>query len=181
MTSVAWTRPPVSRQIRKLSMVPQASWPASARLRSAGVLVEQPAELGGGEVRVEHQAGALADPGFVGLALAAEVGGAAVLPDDGPGDGPAGGAVPQHAGFALVGQADGGQLSRPRCRPPASAARHDRRRPTARFPRRRARPSRAADSAASSLRAHCRRARGRPRRRRRPACWSCPDRWPGRE
>ena len=36
VTSVACTRPPVSRQSRKLSMVPKASSPRSARARAPG-------------------------------------------------------------------------------------------------------------------------------------------------
>src|SRR6185369_197442 len=46
-------------------------------------------------------------------AFAAEVGGPAVLPDDGAVDGPAGGAVPDDDGLALVGDPDGGDLVRP--------------------------------------------------------------------
>ena len=92
-------------------MVPHASWPA-ARAAQPRVLRQQPAELGSREIRVEHQAGALAEPRLVGLALAAEVGGAAVLPDDRRRHRPAAGPLPQHHRLALIGQADRGQPPR---------------------------------------------------------------------
>src|SRR3954465_16050929 len=62
----------------------------------AGDVLQDPGELGAGEVGVEHQAGALAEERLATLALqaVAEAGGAAVLPDDGVGDGLAGPAVP---------------------------------------------------------------------------------------
>ena len=43
--------------------------------------------------------------------LLAESGGAAILPDDGVVDGLAGCAVPDDGGFALVGDADGGNVA----------------------------------------------------------------------
>ncbi len=48
----------------------------------------------------------------LGLELRADVGGAAVLPDDGAVHGLAGGAVPHHGGLALVGDADRGDVLR---------------------------------------------------------------------
>ncbi len=45
MASVAWTCPPVSRQIRKQSMVPAASSPRFARSRAPGHGVENPGDL----------------------------------------------------------------------------------------------------------------------------------------
>ena len=76
----------------------------------AGDSVEDPGDLGGGEIRVQAEAGAAGDFGVVAVAgeLVAEIGGAAVLPDDGVVDRVAGGAVPDEGGFALVGDADGG-------------------------------------------------------------------------
>ena len=75
-----------------------------------GDLAKKPVEFAGGEVGVEEKAGFLLDEGF--LAAFAQGGhvfaGAAVLPDDGGGDGLAGFAVPEDDGFALVGDADGG-------------------------------------------------------------------------
>ena len=73
-------------------------------------LVEQPGQLGGREIGIEEQArrGRYAEliPGF--LQLAAGLGGAAILPDDRAMDGPAGAAVPDDRGFALIGDADAG-------------------------------------------------------------------------
>ncbi len=48
--------------------------------------------------------------------LLAKGAGAAVLPGDGAMDGLAGGAVPPHCGFALVGDAGGGDIARPQAR-----------------------------------------------------------------
>ena len=126
LTSVAWTlaagQPPDQDQ---LSMVPQASWPASARARQRGVLFEQPADFRGGEIRIEHQPGALGHPRLVGLTLrgrnrrcgdpARRWPGATGLP---------GGALPEHDGFALVGQADGRRASAG-AMPAAQGLRHD--------------------------------------------------------
>ncbi len=77
-------------------------------------VIEQPAQLRAGEIRVGEQAGAAADLvlGAAGLQLVAQRGGAAVLPDDGVGQRLAGAAVPQHGGLALVGDADGGDVAR---------------------------------------------------------------------
>ena len=88
-----------------------------ARLRGgarAFDLIEQPSDLAGGKIRVEQQ------PGFGGnlrlKAIAspriAKFRGAPVLPDDGIVNGFAGDAVPQHRGFALIGNADSGDISR---------------------------------------------------------------------
>src|SRR3546814_16613528 len=81
--------------------------------------VEQPGDLGAGEVGVEQQAGALPHQvfGTLGTQLLAESGGAAVLPDDRLVDGRTGLAVPDHRRLALVGDADGGdQIGRASCR-----------------------------------------------------------------
>ena len=51
------------------------------------------------------------------LQLGADVGGAAVLPDDGAVHGLPGGAVPHHGGLALVGDADRGDVLCRRGRP----------------------------------------------------------------
>ena len=117
----------------------------------AGDVVEHPGDLGGGEIRIEQQAGLGRDRRLValGLQLRADVGGAAVLPDDGAVDRPAGGAVPDDRGLALVGDADGGDVLG-RCTPACChrlAAGRDRRR--SRSPPDRARPSRAPENAAA--------------------------------
>ena len=87
----------------------------SGRGPGAGIrdVVEQPRQLGGGEIGVQLKAAATMDQGRVaGLAQALAVGnGAAVLPDDGGRQGAACGALPQHGGFTLVGDADGGHLT----------------------------------------------------------------------
>ncbi len=76
-------------------------------------VVEDPGDLGGGEVGIEQEAGAAAHGVFQSSLgkLAAVVGGTAVLPDDGVVDGLASCAVPDDGGFALVGDADGGEVA----------------------------------------------------------------------
>ena len=113
VTSVTCVRPPVSRQINQESIVPNAISPRSARCRRPGNLVEQPADLGGGEVRVDDQSGLAPDQRLVVGQLAATGRGPPVLPDDGVVDRLAGAAVPQHRGLALVGDAQGGQVAGP--------------------------------------------------------------------
>ena len=61
VASVACTVPPVSRHSRKVSTVPKASRPGSARPRARRDVVEQPGDLGGGEVGIEHQPGLVGD------------------------------------------------------------------------------------------------------------------------
>ncbi len=80
----------------------------------AGDGIEDPGDLGRGEIGIEQQAGRLAHAifGAVAAERGADVGGAAVLPDDGAVDGFAGGAVPDDDGFALVGDADAGDVAR---------------------------------------------------------------------
>ncbi len=81
-------------------------------LTAAFDVVEDPLELGAGEVRVGNQAGGVADVLLVTIALEllADFGAAAALPDDRVVDRAAGGLVPDHGGFALVGDADGRDL-----------------------------------------------------------------------
>ena len=74
-----------------------------------GNVIQNPLDLGGGEVGVRHQAGVLPDV-FVhtgGLEQLVHDGGrAAALPDDGVVHRAAGGTLPQDGGLALVGDAD---------------------------------------------------------------------------
>jgi hypothetical protein len=82
------------------------------RLRAAsqaGHVLQQPLDLGGGEVRVEHQAGALADQRRLAMfgELRAARRGAAVLPDNRPVNGPAGIALPHAHRLALIRDAQG--------------------------------------------------------------------------
>ena len=75
----------------------------------AGHVVQQPLQLGAGEVGVHQQARLGLDGGCVAFASQLGAGGlgAPVLPHDGVVHGLAGLAVPQHGGFALVGNAHG--------------------------------------------------------------------------
>ena len=112
VASVAWTLPPVSRQSRNESTVPNASRPCSAAARAPVHMVEQPADLGRREIRIEHQAGLVRDRGLMagGAQRRAGVGGAPVLPDDGVVDRLAVDAIPDDRGLALVGDADAGDV-----------------------------------------------------------------------
>jgi hypothetical protein len=80
----------------------------------AGVrqMIEDPGDLGPGEVGVRDKARPLPDERFQPLCFQAVAGGrgAAVLPDDGVMDRPARGALPDHRRFPLVGDADGGDV-----------------------------------------------------------------------
>ena len=75
-------------------------------------MIEQPGELGAGEVRVEEQASTLLHLVFVaGLAQLLAAGGRSpVLPHDRVVDRLTGGPIPQHRGLALVGDADRGDV-----------------------------------------------------------------------
>ena len=80
----------------------------------AGHVVQNPFQLGGGEIGVNDKAGLLAE--FLrqafGLELVAVGAGAAALPDDGVVNGLAGVTVPHDGGLALVGDADGRNVRR---------------------------------------------------------------------
>ena len=78
----------------------------------AGHIVQNPLDLGAGEVGVDEQAGFVPDIGghAVGGQLIADGGGAAALPDDGVVHGFAGGLVPDNGGLPLVGDADAGDV-----------------------------------------------------------------------
>ena len=72
-------------------------------------LVENPCEFRCGEIGVQQQAGLCGDCGFMTTILhhLADIGSAAILPDNGIMDWCARGAVPDNGCFALVGDADG--------------------------------------------------------------------------
>ena len=78
----------------------------------AGDVIQHPADLGGGEVGVDQQAGggldALLQP--LALQLLAQLRRAAALPHDGVVHRPAGGLVPENGGLPLVGDADAGNV-----------------------------------------------------------------------
>ncbi len=112
--SVTCAAPRVRFQTSQVSMVPNASSPRSARVPRARDVVEQPFELGAGEIGVEHEAGLARDhPGVAGGAQRVAMRRRApVLPDDGVGDRLARRAIPQHRRLALVGDADGRDVAR---------------------------------------------------------------------
>ena len=76
-------------------------------------VVEQPGDLGGREIGIEQQPGLGRDRRLVPRPLQrpAHVGRAPVLPDDGAVDRLAAAPVPDDAGLALVGDADGGNVA----------------------------------------------------------------------
>jgi hypothetical protein len=76
-------------------------------------MVQQPLHLGAREIGVQQQACPVGHHRLVALVLQAlaQVGGAAVLPDDGVVDWLAGVTVPDQHRLALVGDADGGDLA----------------------------------------------------------------------
>ena len=82
----------------------------------AGDVVQQPLDLGAGEVGVQHEARLVRERRRVArlAQLIAHRGGAPILPHDGGGNRAAGGALPDHRGFALIGDADGGDVARRR-------------------------------------------------------------------
>ena len=81
---------------------------ATRRITGTGDVVEEPAGLGPGEVGVEHQPGLVSEQGFVPVLFqrCTEVGGATILPDQGPVDRLACRSIPEEAGLPLVGDAD---------------------------------------------------------------------------
>ena len=78
-------------------------------LARPGHSIQEPGELGRREVGIEDQAGGGLDYRLVALGGQAggDVGGAAILPDDGAMQRLAGRRVPDHGRFALIGDADG--------------------------------------------------------------------------
>ena len=79
-------------------------------------LVEDPAQLRPGEIGAQRQSGPVGVAGGAGLPGQSftQIRGAGVLPDDRVGDGRAGGAIPDHRGLALIGDADRGDIGRAR-------------------------------------------------------------------
>ncbi len=77
-------------------------------------VIQNPLDLGAGEICRERQAGLRAQPVLAAIApqLGANVGGARVLPDDGVIDRLAGFAIPHHGRLALIRHADGGNIFR---------------------------------------------------------------------
>jgi hypothetical protein len=75
-------------------------------------IVEYPLHLGAREIGIDHKACALGDVLLQALFLQfiADGGRSAVLPNNGVVDGLARGTVPHHGRFALIGDADGGNV-----------------------------------------------------------------------
>ena len=88
----------------------EAEFSGLGLLAGAGHVVQDPADLGAGEVGVDDEARLLADEISLVPQGVAELGGAAVLPDDGVVHGLAGFRVPDDGGFPLVGNADAGDV-----------------------------------------------------------------------
>ena len=89
--------------------------PARRCRRSCALdMIEQPGNLGGGEIRIEEEPGARSDRRLVsGLPQRRDgVGSPPILPDDGIGDRLAGRAVPDDAGLPLIGDAEGSNILR---------------------------------------------------------------------
>jgi hypothetical protein len=80
---------------------------------------EQPGDLAGGEIGIEQQPRLGGNLRLVAAFAqqVAKLGGAPVLPDDRVVDRFAGGALPDHRGFALIGDADASDLARIKARP----------------------------------------------------------------
>jgi hypothetical protein len=75
-------------------------------------MVQNPGDLGRGEIGIRQQARALSDQGLrsIGFQTGTEISRAPVLPDDGVVNGTSGLAVPDNGSFALVGDADGSDI-----------------------------------------------------------------------
>ena len=172
--SVTWARAAGQLPDQPGVDVAEQQFAGAGALARAGHVVENPADLAGGEVGVDDEPGLARDgrrPRGAAGQLGAVIGRAAALPDDGGRDRLAGRAVPDDGGLALVGDADGGNLAaRPRAFSPAAAA--PPRSAPARSRRRPAPPSPAADSGRGWARTPSRRC-GPLRRRARRARWWC--------
>ena len=92
----------------------------------AGDVVENPRDLAAGKIGVDDEPGAFSNEVFVAVAFQAiaEIRRPTVLPDDRVVDGLSSLTVPHDGGLALVGDADGGDVSRPKVRAPQRLGRH---------------------------------------------------------
>ena len=157
---------------------PEGETPLLRHPAGTGNVIEDPGDLGPGEVGVRHEAGLFPDQRSEPLRFQAVAGGggAAVLPDDGVIDRPARRTLPDDRRFPLVGDAEGGDVGGAQARILQGQGRHaglglpdlhgDR-----------APPSRAGDSAGGTP-SGPRRQSTRRHRRQSPGNWSCPDRGP---
>ena len=125
VASVACTLPPVSRHSRKLSMVPKASLPGLRRRRArrSHCRAARRSCWRRNTDRAAARSWRRSPARARARAALAQRRGAAVLPDDGVVDRLAGGAVPDTRGLALIGDADAGDVARPRAAPWPCASR----------------------------------------------------------
>src|SRR5947209_6897396 len=77
----------------------------------ASDVLQQPTNLRGREIRIEHEPGFAEQPRFVGLPVLAKGRGPAILPDDGPSHQGMRAAIPNRAGFSLVRDPNGGEVT----------------------------------------------------------------------
>ena len=87
--------------------------PLTGKPPKGRLLLQKPGHFGTGKIRIPDQPGDPPDLRFGGFQPAAEIGGAAILPNNGPMDRFSGPAVPQERCLALVGNSDGGNLRKP--------------------------------------------------------------------
>jgi hypothetical protein len=108
--SVTGTAPLVSFQMEPGVDVAEKDFTVPRHFVGVRDVVENPADLAGGKVGVDNQAGfAFHDRALRGAGeFFAEIGGAAAFPDDSWRYGHAGFTIPDDGGFALVGDATGG-------------------------------------------------------------------------
>ena len=88
--------------------------PALLRRRTRALhVVEQPRDLGGRKIGIEHEPGARRDQRLMSALpqRGAGIRRAAILPNDGIVDGAAGGPLPHNRGLALVGDAEGRDIA----------------------------------------------------------------------
>ena len=114
VASVTCVTPPVSRQIKKLSTVPNASSPRLRPRASTGRRVKDRRYFGAREIRIEQEACLSADERFVSRRLQSitGVGSPAILPDDRAMHRPPARALPHQRGLALICNADPGEVTR---------------------------------------------------------------------
>src|SRR5277367_11758 len=111
VASVACVLPPVARQMRKLSTVPNASSSFGKHARVLDI-VEQPRDLRRGKIGIEQESRTFRDHALEALLfeLGAQRRGATILPDDGVVDRLARPPIPDQRSFTLVGDAEPNEL-----------------------------------------------------------------------
>lgn len=106
---MTWRLPPASCQISHAIHGAECQFTTLGLRACVAHVIEQPLQLGAGEIRIYEQPGLRLN----GLRPALRAQGcaqgllAAILPDNGVVDGLPGLAIPQHGGFTLIGNANG--------------------------------------------------------------------------